>query len=308
MNLFYSKLTPLVDITANTDDCVILRVKPHSQSELIKIVGLYGTERQFRIEKAFGKTCRIGINSMSRSATSTTVTVWRDSGVEDISLPIISTNRLEREILGCVCVDYGIPIFFESSRTGYTGSDIMSVWDKYRDPDQLLRFTVDDNRHHMTVWLNEYPVVSQMQSYDQLVILQESLPAINIKSGSKFREWFDVHAGYAFSTDYEHFTSRSVRLSKLVDSSELEDYISACTNYAQKTVVNVGGLFQINVEKSASARRYAVYVSRVLNDAGGTLHCYPGTSLTFDEIGVVDVNSIVEPVTVTPKQEKLKCQ
>ena len=307
MNLFYSKLTPLVDITANTDDCVILRVKPHSQSELIKIVGLYGTERQFRIEKAFEKSPGIGLNPAIRTAKGTTVTIWRDGGVEDMFLPLISTNRLEREILGCVCVDYGIPIFSESSRTGYTGSDIMSVWDKYRDPDQRLRFTVDDNRHRMIVWFNEYPI-TQMQSYEQLVVLQELLPAISLKSGSKFREWFDLLVGYAFSSDCEHFTSREVRLSELVDSSELEDYISACTNYAQKTVVKVGGLFQVNIEKSASARKYAVYVSRVLNDAGGTLHCYPGTSLTFDELGVADVNSIVEPVTVTPKQEKLKCQ
>ena len=47
-----TKLAPLVDIICNDDDCVLLKVKPDCEAELLQIPGYNGNEKYLRMTKS----------------------------------------------------------------------------------------------------------------------------------------------------------------------------------------------------------------------------------------------------------------
>jgi hypothetical protein len=98
------KLAELVKVEENNENCVLLKVKPKSSLELMKIGFFKGTEQYFRVTKN------------KRFATHT-LTVWRkgenawsiDWGTETTCVSE-TTRKMRLEVVDCIVKDFGISI------------------------------------------------------------------------------------------------------------------------------------------------------------------------------------------------------
>lgn len=98
------KLAELVKVEENNENCVLLKVKPKSSLELMKIGFFKGTEQYFRVTKN------------KRFATHT-LTVWRkgenawsiDWGTETTCVTE-TTRKMRLEVVDCIVKDFGISI------------------------------------------------------------------------------------------------------------------------------------------------------------------------------------------------------
>ena len=100
---YFSKLTPFVTVTANNEDCVILRVKPGSNKSLVELGYFFGDETQFRITKT--------VATSFRQQAEVNITVWQGADFREFSNVYVSGCHDIRWIdilLDCVCVDFGI--------------------------------------------------------------------------------------------------------------------------------------------------------------------------------------------------------
>lgn len=98
------KLAELVKVEENNENCVLLKVKPKSSLELMKIGFFTGTERYFRVTK-------------SKSFATHTLTVWRKCenawsinwGAETTCVSE-ATRKMRLEVVNCIVNDFGISI------------------------------------------------------------------------------------------------------------------------------------------------------------------------------------------------------
>lgn len=107
---YFSKLTPFVTVTANNEDCVVLRVKSGSNRALVELGYFFGDETQFRITKNQLRLSKTVATSAGHQAL-VNITVWQGADFREFSDVYVSGCHDIRWIdilLDCVCVDFGI--------------------------------------------------------------------------------------------------------------------------------------------------------------------------------------------------------
>ena len=98
------KLAELVKVEENNENCVLLKVKPKSSLELMKIGFFTGTEQYFRVTK-------------NKPSATHTLTVWRKNenawsinwGTETTCVDE-TTKKMRLAVVDCIVKDFGISI------------------------------------------------------------------------------------------------------------------------------------------------------------------------------------------------------
>lgn len=98
------KLAELVKVEENNENCVLLKVKPKSSLELMKIGCFIGTERYFRVTK----------NKPSATHTLTVwgkgENVWSMCWGEENTYASDMEQKIRFQIVDCIVKDFGISI------------------------------------------------------------------------------------------------------------------------------------------------------------------------------------------------------
>ena len=197
---YYSELTPLVEVVENNSNCVVLKVKPYMQTALVATGYFSGTEQQFRL------TRYSRIDEYRREASSNFIclgkdlaelTIWYSGGITEtrtLDPYKASGNKLaDACILRCVCVDLGIPLFFDRTMVSDTAvaawSEISTVRDKYL-PGSKVELHYDRDLHAFTC--NDIILARAVTSHCDRVYLSHklirALPALDPRLLSTFAD------------------------------------------------------------------------------------------------------------------------
>jgi hypothetical protein len=315
MNLFYSKLTPLVELIENNEYCVLLKVKPQSQQSLVRIPGFTGNELMFRLTKELTRRKKaIGNiqNYVPAVSDRIELTTWSTGGSceTDSDVSRNPASYKEHELLKCVCVDYAIPLF-EGRGPGRAVRpclDIRTVYDKYRSPDVLLEYAYRESGE-CSVYLNGYNIYTGiLDTKDGAAELYERLPLL--KDSQAYSHWFRSNVADKLralhSPDHKDWAVRShdvATLSDLVDPEKVSEYVESCASTPYTAEIFVGGVFSIHVLKNPVEAYYSVGITRPDQDLGTVTMCNP-IILPFSDVGGYLAGPEIEAVTIKPQEMK----
>ena len=313
MELYYSKLTPLVELIENNEYCVLLKVKPLAQTALIKLPGFTGTELMFRLTKVTNrkKPTVDGMHSSIDVVGYAELTTWSSGGKceTDDRVAEAPANYKEAEILKCICVDYAIPVFISQSETFDIPPclDFRTVYDKYRSPNTLLEFRYRDSGE-CSVYLNGYSIYTGLldtpagarEVYERLPLLKQS---------SAYAYWYGSYIadklrarGTSAWRDIVN-TTDSVKLVDVVDPQAVADYVDLCYTDPYSAQIYVGGVFSIGITKEPADARYNVSITRPDIDLGEVTIGGPIT-IPFQDLRCGCTKSELESITVKPIEMK----
>ena len=242
--ILQSGLTPLVDVTINNKDCIVLKVRPGRCTDLIATGVFRGDETQFRVRKS--------------SDEMTDITVWRSGQVSEFSDIHVSAKYKDRGmhfvnvILDCVCVDFGTCVGYPELRS--TDKCYYRVTDKYKDPDGFFVFTSNlrdsgaSNAYRRDVYRPNTVRFNAREIADGLFWEYKGLSqsVLNVYSADALAS----ELGSSTGTDKAKYKLRPTML-----RGELQE--DACTTYDG---FSVGGYLCIKVSKSLTDSQYTVHV------------------------------------------------
>lgn len=289
---YFSKLTPFVTVSANNEDCVVLKVKPGSNKALVDIGCFYGDELQFRASKSCTEFGDIY------------VTIWRQGGVvEDhpIMRPV-NGARMDTQvirpggmqgaldkILDTICVDYGIDLF-TSPDTEYRRitSKFVTVLDKFTKLDKIrLHYSVYKGMKYDKIL---YP---RALCYNGRQIAFLNGPLSQYRSAQCLRVYSGIFGNCLYNLDRWLLNGGDHELSAgavyRIDPERVKD-IKLPNTSPDRSGVRVGANFSICVVKDTENRCYKLTAQDISSAdivgelqipesklAGSTFDTYPGT-------------------------------